>query len=95
MISTYLRDVALAAEIGRNRKCMLVSCPIQERKIFPSLPKKFRDFIFISVDYQRERTRIDSAPHHTPEFFIDDSGLKTGLNVLANLVLDYMEKNKK
>ena len=36
-----------------------------------------------------------SAPHHTPEFFIDDSGFKTGLNALANLVTDYMEMNKK
>jgi amidohydrolase len=36
-----------------------------------------------------------SAPHHTPEFFIDDSGFKTGLNALSNLVLDYMEMNKK
>ncbi|HKZ68375.1 MAG TPA: amidohydrolase [Chitinophagaceae bacterium] len=36
-----------------------------------------------------------SAPHHTPEFFIDDSAFKTGLNALSNLVLDYMEMNKK
>ena len=36
-----------------------------------------------------------SAPHHTPEFFIDDSGFKTGLNALCNLAVDYMEMNKK
>jgi amidohydrolase len=36
-----------------------------------------------------------SAPHHTPEFFIDESGFKTGMNALANLVFDYMEMNKK
>ena len=36
-----------------------------------------------------------SAPHHTPEFFIDDSGFKTGVTALANLVFDYMELNKK
>lgn len=36
-----------------------------------------------------------SAPHHTPLFFIDESGFKTGINALSNLVLDYMEMKKK
>ena len=36
-----------------------------------------------------------SAPHHTPEFFIDESGFKTGLNAMSNLVIDYMAMNKK
>ena len=36
-----------------------------------------------------------AASHHTPDFFIDESGLKTGMNALANLVLDYMEMGKK
>ncbi len=36
-----------------------------------------------------------SAPHHTPEFFIDDIGFKTGVNAFCNLVFDYMEMNKK
>jgi amidohydrolase len=35
-----------------------------------------------------------SAPHHTPEFFIDDSGLKTGVIALSNLVFDYAEIHK-
>ncbi len=30
------------------------------------------------------------APHHTPDFYIDESGMKTGINVFCNLVLDYM-----
>jgi amidohydrolase len=36
-----------------------------------------------------------SGPHHTPQFIIDDSSFKTGLNALCNLVFDYMEMNKK
>lgn len=36
-----------------------------------------------------------SAPHHTPEFFIDESGFKTGITAMANLVFDYAEANKK
>ncbi|MDH4091132.1 MAG: amidohydrolase [Cyclobacteriaceae bacterium] len=35
-----------------------------------------------------------SAPHHTPEFFLDESGFKTGVIALTNLVVDYMDLNK-
>jgi metal-dependent amidase/aminoacylase/carboxypeptidase family protein len=36
-----------------------------------------------------------AAPHHTPNFFIDESGLKLGMTAFCQLVLDYMEKGKK
>jgi amidohydrolase len=36
----------------------------------------------------------DAAPHHTPDFFIDDSGLKLGVITMANLALDYQELNQ-
>ncbi|HSR61648.1 MAG TPA: amidohydrolase [Robiginitalea sp.] len=32
-----------------------------------------------------------AAPHHTPDFYLDESGFVTGVNALVNLVLDYME----
>ncbi len=35
-----------------------------------------------------------SGDHHTPQFIIDDSSFKTGLNVFCNLVFDYMELHK-
>lgn len=33
----------------------------------------------------------DAAPHHTPDFFIDDSGMKLGVKTLTSLTLDYMD----
>ena len=33
----------------------------------------------------------DAAPHHTPDFYVDDSSLKLGVRTLSNLTLDYME----
>lgn len=36
----------------------------------------------------------NSAPHHTPEFIIDDSSFKTGIQAFCNLVFDYIELNK-
>ena len=32
-----------------------------------------------------------SASHHTPDFFIDESGFKLGVTALTNLTLDYMD----
>lgn len=32
-----------------------------------------------------------SAPHHTPDFFLDESGFMLGVDAMVNLVADYME----
>ncbi len=34
-------------------------------------------------------------PHHTADFYIDDSGLKLGVKAFCRLVVDYSEKSKK
>ena len=34
---------------------------------------------------------LKAPSHHTPDFFIDESGLKLGVQTLANLTIDYME----
>jgi amidohydrolase len=36
-----------------------------------------------------------SASHHTPDFFLDESGFKTGVVAMSNLVVDYMEMKTK
>lgn len=36
----------------------------------------------------------DSPAHHTPEFFVDDSGMKLGVKLLTNMTLDYMTNAK-
>lgn len=38
---------------------------------------------------------LKAPSHHTPDFFIDESGLKLGVQTLANLVVDYMEMNNR
>jgi amidohydrolase len=32
-----------------------------------------------------------APPHHTAEFFVDESGMKTGVKALCNLAIDYMD----
>ncbi|OAN61829.1 N-acyl-L-amino acid amidohydrolase [Balneola sp. EhC07] len=33
----------------------------------------------------------EASGHHTPDFYIDESGLKLGVRAMANLVIDYMD----
>lgn len=37
-------------------------------------------------------TAEEAAPHHSPDFYIDESGLKLGVRAMAYLTLDYMER---
>ncbi|WP_137168241.1 amidohydrolase [Salinimonas lutimaris] len=34
-----------------------------------------------------------SPAHHTPEFYVDDKGMKLGVRLLANMTIDYLKKN--
>ena len=36
-------------------------------------------------------SEADAPAHHTPEFYVDDSGMKTGVKLLTDLTLDYMK----
>ena len=36
----------------------------------------------------------DAAPHHTPDFFIDDSRLDVGIKAFCNIVFDYQSTTK-
>ncbi|GLR72423.1 amidohydrolase [Agaribacter marinus] len=35
-------------------------------------------------------SEADSPAHHTPEFIVDDSGMKLGVKLLSNMTIDYM-----
>lgn len=35
----------------------------------------------------------DAAPHHTPDFYIEEEGMKLGVKSLVALTVDYMEKH--
>ena len=46
-------------------------------------------FVFVGgMDPGKEPEEV--APHHTPDFYIDERGLKTGVELYVNLVTDYL-----
>ncbi len=50
--------------------------------------------LYLFVGGKAKNLPLAQAPdHHTPEFIIDESGMKLGVKVLTNLTLDYMAKH--
>jgi len=46
-------------------------------------------FFFFVGGMPKGKNVKDSAPHHTPDFFIDDSRLDVGVKAFANIVMDF------
>jgi amidohydrolase len=40
----------------------------------------------------KDKKPEEAAPHHSPDFYIDESSLKLGVRALSYLILDYMEQ---
>ncbi len=57
--------------------------------------KKVPGLYFFIGGLSKGKDPKTSGPHHTPDFLIEDSAFKTGVNAFCNLVFDYMEMNKK
>lgn len=50
---------------------------------------KAPSFFFYLGGMPKGKSPKDAAPHHTPDFFIDDSRLDVGVKAFANIVFDY------
>lgn len=62
---------------------------------FSYFQKEIPGFYFFLGGKPLDVKREDAASHHTPDFFIDESGLKLGVRSFVNLTLDYMNNHKK
>jgi len=52
--------------------------------------------LFMFLGGKAKETDAKTVPsHHTPDFYIDESGMKLGVRTLVNLTLDYMEQHPK
>jgi amidohydrolase len=62
---------------------------------FAEFAQKVPSLYFYIGGLPKGKDKKTSAPHHTAEFFIDESGFKTGIIALCNLVFDYIENRDK
>jgi amidohydrolase len=56
---------------------------------FSYFGEKAPSFFFFIGGMPKGKDKKDAAPHHTPDFFIDDSRLDVGVKAFCNIVFDY------
>jgi amidohydrolase len=62
---------------------------------FSYYQQKVPGFFFFLGGMPKGKKPEDAAPHHTPDFYIDESGLVLGVKSLSRLAVDYLEQAKK
>lgn len=62
---------------------------------FSFYQQKVSGLFFILGGMPKGGNPLTAPSHHTPDFFIDESGLKLGVETLSNLTIDYMEMDQK
>jgi amidohydrolase len=64
--------------------------PVTGAEDFSFFAEKIPSFFFFIGGKQVGADPTKVFPHHTPDFWIDESGMKTGIKAFCNLVFDYM-----
>jgi amidohydrolase len=70
---------------------VIISPPITGAEDFSFFQEKVPGMYFFLGGVAEGTLTEDSAPHHTPDFFVDDSGMLLGIRTMSNLTLDYMK----
>jgi metal-dependent amidase/aminoacylase/carboxypeptidase family protein len=55
---------------------------------FSFYQEKFRAILFLG-GAPKGKPISETAPHHTPDFYIDESGFVLGMKTMSNLTVDY------
>ena len=58
---------------------------------FSYFAKEVPGFYFFLGGKATDVKTKDAPAHHTPEFYIDESGMKLGVKTLSNMALDYLK----
>jgi amidohydrolase len=90
-------------ELTRQMLPTLNKCAGEENVIITPAVTGAEDFSFFANEVPglffflggmpKGMSQFDAGGHHTPDFFIDESGLELGVRTLCNLTVDYMAQN--
>lgn len=83
----------LQATAGKDK--VLQVPPVTGAEDFSFYQEKVPGIFFFLGGMPKGGNALTAPPHHTPDFFIDESGFTLGVKALCNLTLDYMAAAKK
>ena len=58
---------------------------------FSFFAEKVPSIFFFIGGMEKGRDPKTAFPHHTPDFVLDESGMKTGVKAFCHLVFDYLQ----
>jgi amidohydrolase len=82
---------SLFAAIGEDN--VLVTRPITGAEDFSFFAREVPGLFFFVGGMPKGQDPLDAAPHHTPDFFIDESGFSVGMKAMCQLTLDYLDSH--
>ena len=83
MVPTLIRSA--------GRENVIYSKPVTGAEDFSFFQEKIPGLYMWIGGKPLDVSEVDAPAHHTPEFYVDDSGMKTGVKLLTDLTLDYMK----
>jgi len=78
---------SLQATAGKNN--VELRSPVTGAEDFSFFQQKIPGFFFFLGGMPKGMDPAKAAPHHTPDFYIDESGFKLGVKAFCHLVIDY------
>jgi amidohydrolase len=75
---------------GENN--VMVMVPATGAEDFSKYQEKVPGFFFFLGGLPKGKAPSEAAPHHTPDFYIDESGFIVGVKAFCKLVVDYAAK---
>ncbi len=68
---------------------IIVTRPITGAEDFSFFAREVPGFFFFLGGKPLDVHALDAAPHHTPDFYLDESGFKQGVRAMCRLAVDY------
>ncbi len=69
-----------------------VTVPVTGAEDFAKFQEKVPGFFFFLGGMAKDKTASEVSAHHTPDFYIDESGFTVGVKAFCHLVVDYAAK---
>lgn len=84
-----------SAESAAGKGNVIAMPPVTGAEDFSFFQREKPGFFFFLGGMKKGGDPLTTPSHHTPDFFIDESGFLLGVRTLSYLTVDYMEMNKK
>ena len=88
------RDMVHYLNKAAGEENVIITNPVTGAEDFSFFAQEVPGMYFFVGGKPLDVSEYDAAPHHTPDFFIDESGLITGVKTMTYLTLGYMEQQK-